>query len=232
MCCKSVLIKNDFPNKTGKTTSYLEDKSHNVGIYCWRCIPSGKRYIGQSSNLKDRKRKFLLFDRVYTKEKSKIENARRYYNNCEYWDYAIIEYCTKDDLNKKEIYYIEKYNTFKLGYNSSIGGEGSRGYKLSESQKEKIRLIHIGKKLSEEHKRKLSEIGKGRKQNIEWINKRIEKKKKTIFQIDLKTNEVIKEWDSIINASKTLGISKEHICNSCKEKRKSAGGFKWQYKVN
>lgn len=226
----SRLIRDENLKSCGKTISYLEDKSHKVGIYKWTNKTNGKIYIGLSTNLLKRKKNFLHFGRVYTKVKSKIENARRLYNKREYWNYIILEYCTKDDLNNKEIYYINKYNSFKMGYNSSIGGEGSRGYKLSESQKEKIRLIHKGKELSEEHKRKLSEIGKGRKQNEEWIKKRSEKLKKPIIQIDIETNEIIAEYDSAVDASKVLNIRSETINRACRGGRKTAFGFKWKYK--
>ena len=44
------------------------------------------------------------------------------------------------------------------------------------------------------------------------------------------TNEFIKEWGYINEASRELGISAAAICACCKMKLKTAGGFIWRYK--
>lgn len=44
-----------------------------------------------------------------------------------------------------------------------------------------------------------------------------------------KNNTFIKTWNSIIEASKQLNISASCICNNCKGRRKSAGGYFWKY---
>ena len=49
-----------------------------------------------------------------------------------------------------------------------------------------------------------------------------------INQYDLKNN-FIKTWNSIIDASKQLNIQPACICNNCKGRRKSAGGYIWKY---
>lgn len=47
--------------------------------------------------------------------------------------------------------------------------------------------------------------------------------------MDLNGN-IIKEWDSINEAGRTLKI--HNISNACNNARKSAGGFKWKFKNN
>lgn len=54
--------------------------------------------------------------------------------------------------------------------------------------------------------------------------------RKVIYQIDKKTKQIIKEWNSIIEAAKTLDIDPSSITKACLHKRKSAGGFIWEYK--
>lgn len=49
-----------------------------------------------------------------------------------------------------------------------------------------------------------------------------------VTQFD-KQNNFIKTWDSIIEASKKLNINASCICNNCKNRRKSAGGYIWKY---
>lgn len=49
------------------------------------------------------------------------------------------------DLNKKEMYYIEKYDSFHNGYNNSIGGEGFHiGFKRSKESIDKQRKKMLG----------------------------------------------------------------------------------------
>ena len=51
---------------------------------------------------------------------------------------------------------------------------------------------------------------------------------KQVLQIDIKTNEIIKEFPSTREVQRQLGLS--HISQCCKGKHKTCGGFKWQYK--
>ena len=53
-----------------------------------------------------------------------------------------------------------------------------------------------------------------------------------VVQIDKNTNEVIKEWPSMAEAERQLGIRQANISACCRgvNRAKSAGGYKWQYK--
>ena len=44
-----------------------------------------------------------------------------------------------------------------------------------------------------------------------------------------KSGECIKEWPSACEASRQLGIAQQSICQCCKGRLKSAGGFVWRY---
>lgn len=48
-----------------------------------------------------------------------------------------------------------------------------------------------------------------------------------LMQIDPKTDEVIKVWDSVSEMRKQLGIYNTHLV--CQGKRKTMGGYKWKY---
>lgn len=117
--------------------------NNNCGIYCWTNKINGRKYIGQSINLKKRKSHFTCFNSPYGG--IYIDRARTKYNKKEYWEYKVLEYCNEEELNEKEIYYIDLYNTFNeiKGYNLSEGGNGSRGYKLTEEHTKKIREVTI-----------------------------------------------------------------------------------------
>lgn len=51
---------------------------------------------------------------------------------------------------------------------------------------------------------------------------------KTIYQFD-KHNNLIKKWDSIIEATNTLNICACNITDCAKGNRKTAGGYIWRY---
>lgn len=247
---------------------------NNCGIYCWTNKASNnKKYIGKAVNLKQRKRKFCNWNNIiYAGDY--INRARLKYNSNEYWDYEILEFCKKEELNEKETYYITYYKSNKreFGYNLTNGGEGMNGYIMSEETKRKIgdskrgiprseetirkmsegmkgkhhseetkRKMSermkgknhpmFGKHHSEEAKRKICEAGKGRITSDETKKKLGIINRKKVIQYDINYN-FIKEWDSIVEASNTLNISKTHIGECCKGKRKTTGGYKWEYKVD
>ena len=109
------------------------------------------------------------------------------------------------------------YDSIENGYNSSEYGSGH--YKRSEELKRKLSEVHTGEKhhmfgkhFSEEHRKHLSEA-KG-------IN--------GILQFS-KDGELIAEYSSIMEAERTTGCN--HICECCKGKRKSTGGYIWRYKL-
>ena len=51
-----------------------------------------------------------------------------------------------------------------------------------------------------------------------------------ILQLDKYTNRMIKEYDSLASAGRNLGVNTGKICLVCQGKRKSAYGYKWEYK--
>lgn len=52
----------------------------------------------------------------------------------------------------------------------------------------------------------------------------------SIYQLDLYTNRIIKEFDSLASAARELQVTPGYICQVCKGKRASAYGYKWCYK--
>jgi group I intron endonuclease len=82
-----------------------------------------KCYIGISNNLEIRRKKHLQNAKIGVK--GKLYNAIRKYGNPKF---EILEVCeTKEVLLEKESEYINKFDSFKNGLNSTLGGEGSFG---------------------------------------------------------------------------------------------------------
>ena len=57
----------------------------------------------------------------------------------------------------------------------------------------------------------------------------IEKRSIPVLQFS-KDGTFIKDWPSISEASRKLGIARTHICACCKGRIKSSGGYVWKYK--
>lgn len=62
---------------------------------------------------------------------------------------------------------------------------------------------------------------------VQKIKEKNKLKGKSILQI--KNGKIIKKWFNIKQAGTQLNINTKNICSCCKGKRKSAGGYQWQY---
>ncbi len=85
--------------------------------------------------------------------------------------------------------------------------------------------------MSDDAKRLISLKQKGRKDPRTFQGKRnqILSLSIPIYQFT-KNNEFISEWESAAAAYKNTTVNKSHITECCKNKRKTAGGYKWSYK--
>ena len=140
---------------------------NNYCVYMHINKLNGKKYIGQTYNIKERWR---------CKGKNyvtciKFFNALKKYGWDNFYHIVVKDKLFREEADKLEKELIKKYDTIKNGYNLKEGG--SRGelsekslQKMSESlkrgyiehpeRKEKIRRKNLGRKASEELKRKLS----------------------------------------------------------------------------
>lgn len=138
---------------------------------------NGKQYVGKTTDLKVRQKKWNNL--LYRYAGPVINNARAKYG-IDAFDFEILKECEDEELNQWEMYYIKELNTkAPNGYNLTDGGEGMTGYthseetrkKLSEivkksyteERKQYLREIQKGKRYSEESKQKMSESHKGKK---------------------------------------------------------------------
>lgn len=129
---------------------------------------NNKCYIGLTSE--NFRRRFWLHKWKLKTNCHDNSYLQRSYNKYGFdnFEYLILYVYNEDDaksLNDLEIEYISQYDTYKNGYNMTIGGEGTKGHKMSEEHKrnigEKNRINMLGKKHSEETKLKMSEAAKG-----------------------------------------------------------------------
>jgi group I intron endonuclease len=195
-----------------------------IGIYKIE-NPKGKIYIGQSINLKKRKKKYSLLSNI--KNQSKIYNSFVKYGY-ENHIFEIIEECSLEQLNEKEIYWINFYNSIKNGLNIKEGG--SKG-KHHPNTIIKMRNTKIGKKQpwSIPQATTMGKSNKGKTRNETFKNNIRIKNSKPILQYD-KQGNFIKEWECAYDAARFLGKPNSAISECCCKKRKSAYNYIWIFK--
>ena len=128
----------------------IEAKEENItwlpGIYFFKNKLDNKYYIGQALCIRKRFQNHY-FNIIHHKHPNPLYNAINKYGleNFEYGIIGVIRTSNTDlskikkVLDKYEIEYINKYNSYKEGYNKTQGGDcGVLGYKMTEEQKKKI----------------------------------------------------------------------------------------------
>ena len=117
------------------------------GIYIIKNTVNNKVYIGQSVNVQVRWYAHCNSAKCDRRDSyTKIHKAMRELG-LENFYYEILEECHISDLNEKEKYYIQYYNSYFNGYNMTLGGESNR-YEtngravLTLPQVEEIRLMY------------------------------------------------------------------------------------------
>ena len=210
-------------------------------IYLVKNLQDKIIYIGQqigTKSIDEYKGSGLLLNRAY----------KKYGDGC--FKREIIEYCNLHELNSKEELYIKQYNTkFPHGYNLTEGGEGMKGYKYNDNQKQNISNNKMGQKYPKEHGEKIRQAKLGKKQTQETINKIIQTKaskhniqpnlnlknqyksnsQKKILQYDLQNN-LLNEFQSAQEAGRCIGKSGNQIADCASGRQKTAYGFAWKYK--
>lgn len=123
----------------------------NNKVYIGQTIQNpGKRLQGHINDA------FTIdYSKMDYKYNHKFARALRKYG-IEHFKIIVIEECNINNLNEKEIYYIDKYNSFKDGYNTTLGGDGIITIKFSSEEikyiiesytKELISIANIAKSL-------------------------------------------------------------------------------------
>ena len=217
----------------------VNDKGEEVGIiYGWYNTLTDMWYVGQTIHPEGRF-KTHIHESTNQNDNIYFHRALRKYG-LENWVYCVLEEnVMKENLNLKEIEWIEYYDSFYNGYNLTTGGDTnyivSEEYriKLSESRKGKSSW-NKGISMNEESKKKLSESLKGRAISIETRKRMSESSKggqkiKPVSKYDLNGN-FIKTYSSIKEAVKeNPKSSSSNIGAVCKGNRIQCGGFLWKY---
>lgn len=164
----------------------------------------------------------------------------------------IAEGLTKEEACALEIGLIAKYQSTDptKGYNHGAGGEkGGNGYRHTEEAKEKIAAANRGKHLSVETRKKVSEARTGRRPSAETRAKlskakrghpspnkgkkpspsTLEKLREHANKAPVENTDTGQRFPSIHAAARSHNLDPSAICAVCNGKRKTAGGYRWEY---
>lgn len=194
-----------------------------VGIYSIVNVINGKRYIGQTVN----------FPRRKTQHKTRLKNGGSYMSYSKlypaYLKYGFdslkfewIETCSKDQLNEREMHWINYFDSYRNGYNATIGGQNPIAYwtgkKRSIKTIEKVSRSLTGKKLSLHTRRKMSKAHSGRPK------KYLQGRYRAVVCVE--TGE---RFNSVLEAAQAVGCSQSlmhrHLKGGCNHTK----GYRFNY---
>jgi group I intron endonuclease len=189
----------------------INDKIDNGKIYKITNKKNGKVYIGLTTKTLLQRWKKHLYSSTRNFNNNKFYNAINKYGSDAFKMELIQDRVVSfERLKELEIEYIRIYNSYEQGYNSTIGGDGSVGYKHTQEAIEKIAQERTGTEHSLETRRKISEALRGRilsdehKQNISNGSKTV-----SIYQVNF-DYEIVNVFESITEANVSIGRSKKH----------------------
>lgn len=194
---------------------------------------NGKIYVGKT--LKTPQQRWSEHVRDSYKDSCKDRPLYRAFKKygLENFTLDIIEQCPVDKVNERERFWIESLQTFKYGYNATLGGDGKHycDYDLIYS------LFQQGKNIKE-----ITQItgydGTTCRKALDNFNvssetrhkRGNEARSKTVIQLNKDTNEILAIFPSLREAYESIGKPQSgHIAAVCQGKRKTAYGYKWMY---
>ena len=219
------------------------------GIYKITNLKNNLVYIGQTVNFGIRRRDHWS-DKTNDDLHNDIQKLGR-----EYFKFEIIEKCDVDQLDEREKYWIEYYDSYNMGYNNTEGGSGNK-LNAKNSQCIPVYAYNLDGTFAAEYYSIASAM---RKLNMKSNNitrciihndnhhhsggfmwrtyktdqiPAFEKNLggKSIYCYDLNTRLFVKEYKTVTEAGIELcGKRTPHICSAANGSRKSACGFLWSY---
>ena len=124
----------------------MDESWEASGVYMLTCRVNGKRYIGQSTNIKRR-----LNEHKWKKRCTSIISKAIAKYGWDVFDKTVLEFCPVEELDEKEIQYIAE---LKSEYNLTEGGDSPKGYKHSPETKEILKQL-AKKQWEDENQQKL-----------------------------------------------------------------------------
>ena len=203
---------------------------------------NGKQYVGKTSDTIQQRFKIHLKDSQNCKnEQRPLYQAMNKYG-IEHFYIKELEECSVEKASEKEIFWIEKLNTYKNGYNATRGGDGTTLYDYKTIAAEYTDIKDV-KSTCDKIGCDPATLRKAcRELGVEIISSQeISKQKlsKQVYQCDKKTHKELQSFNSLMEAATYMvennltnckhSTIRTHISEVCRGKRKSAAGFYWHF---
>lgn len=213
-----------------------------IGIYKITNISNNKCYIGQSVNI----------ERRWMQHKETMNNPyidaynRELYNDMRIFGldnflFEILEECSLEELNDKEKYWIQYYNSYENGYNLTRGGNGTlkhdydkikelwnQGFTTEEISKEtNIRYDYITTILGN-----LGITAKEKLERNSTPNDSHSRYSKKVYQKDLLTHKTINIFESVSAAANFLNVCRATFREALRNHNNEYRGFYWEIDNN
>ena len=185
-------------------------------IYAHTLILDGRKYIGQTNDIKARWKPSAY------KTCAKFYKAIQTYGWENFTHEILYSDLTLEEANELEEKLITEYDTINNGFNLEFGGTN---HLHSQETKDKMSKTRKGIPKSEEHKKAISEALTGLKKTPEHVrNNQLAQHRKEAQCIE---TGII--YESLADAERKTGILGETISRNCRGKQKSASGYHWRF---
>lgn len=194
---------------------------------------NGKQYVGKTNwTIEKRFQEHINDCTKRNLEKRPLYDAMNKYG-IEHFSIKELERCSEKEASNKEIYWIGKLDTYKNGYNATLGGDGKVLYDYKELANAYLELKKIKDVCEKFHcdssvvKKACQEYDITITSGQEWAKKNGKK----VAMIDINSNEVIRTFATLREAGIFLGdaTKSKHIGKVCNGKRQVAYGYRWKY---
>lgn len=207
----------------------------NILVYKVEC-PNNRHYIGiTKQSLNERRLKHS--NAAKNGSRFKFHKAIKKYGDLLIWE--VLETVHSWELaQEREKFYIQEFDSFKKGFNSTLGGEGQLGNtpmlgkRHSLETLKKMSLAKLGKPKTERMKRKISKLHKGRKHTKEHIEKCLLSRGLKPFEVLDSTSNIVGVFNNQSDCSRKLNLSQVMIAHCLRRPKvyKSHKGFRFRYK--
>ena len=193
-------------------------------IYVLTWKRTGHFYIGQTTDVKRRKKDHLSLMKDQKHKNKKVQAVYNLYGSPQF---KILITAAKDDLDKEEQKFLDIFYTNSLCLNiNPVADVKSRRKTWTEAQKEAVRgrkkspetiakviLAKTGVPLTKAHKEKLRKAAA----------------KRAVLQYTLE-GVLVKEHSSLHDAAKSIGLKASTIHYCLQVDTRTSGGYRWKYK--